>query len=61
MPKNETGLQMLDKLDKAAGINGKRLWDNLMRLAEIGATGRGGLNRQALTPDDNEAHRVLVT
>ena len=61
MPKNETGLQMLDKLDKAASIDGKRLWDNLMRLAEIGATGRGGLNRQALTPDDNEAHRVLVT
>ena len=59
--KTDDGLQMLDKLDIAAGIDGKRLWNKLMRLAEIGATGRGGLNRQALTPDDNEAHRVMVT
>jgi N-carbamoyl-L-amino-acid hydrolase len=29
-------------------INGERLWDSLMEMAKIGATDRGGNNRQAL-------------
>src|SRR4029453_8311658 len=32
-----------------------RLWQRHMDLARIGATGRGGVNRQALTPEDVEA------
>jgi N-carbamoyl-L-amino-acid hydrolase len=37
-----------------------RLWQRHMDLARIGATGRGGVNRQALTPEDVEARlRVL--
>jgi beta-ureidopropionase / N-carbamoyl-L-amino-acid hydrolase len=33
-------------------INGERLWDSLMRMAEIGATPRGGVRRLALSADD---------
>jgi N-carbamoyl-L-amino-acid hydrolase len=37
-----------------------RLWQRLMEIATIGATGRGGVNRQALTPEDTEARRHLL-
>ena len=38
-----------------------RLWQRHMDLASIGATVRGGVNRQALTPEDVEARlRVLA-
>lgn len=37
-----------------------RLWDRLMRLAEIGARGDGGVNRQALTTGEIEAWRLLL-
>ncbi len=33
-------------------IDGKRLWDNLMEMAEIGATPRGGVRRLTLTEVD---------
>ena len=32
-----------------------------MAMASIGATGRGGVNRQALTPEDTEARVRLLT
>jgi N-carbamoyl-L-amino-acid hydrolase len=38
-----------------------RLWQRLMALAAIGATGRGGVNRQALTSEDAEARQRLLT
>ena len=41
-------------------INADRLWSSLMQMAEIGATGRGGCNRQALT-DQDKAGRDLFT
>ncbi|KPJ81335.1 MAG: allantoate amidohydrolase [Gammaproteobacteria bacterium SG8_30] len=46
----------------AAGtsVNGARLWDSLMRMAQIGATSKGGCNRQALT-DLDRAGRELFT
>src|SRR6266540_2416529 len=37
-----------------------RLWQHHMEMASIGATGRGGVNRQALTPEDAEAHLRLL-
>src|SRR5919201_2177797 len=37
-----------------------RLWQRLMDMATIGATGRGGVNRQALTPEDAEARLRLL-
>ena len=30
-------------------VNGSRLWDSLMTLAQIGATPKGGVKRLALT------------
>ena len=39
-------------MTKDIRINGQRLWDSLMVMAEIGATERGGCNRQALTDED---------
>lgn len=33
-------------------IDGERLWDSLMRMAEIGATPRGGVRRLALSTED---------
>ncbi len=37
-----------------------RLWDRLMEMAQIGATQKGGVNRQALTPEDAKARRKLA-
>lgn len=37
-----------------------RLWANLMTMAEIGATPKGGCNRQTLTDLDGEARHLLV-
>ena len=50
--------QILDSL--ALRVDGKRLWDALMTLAEIGATPKGGNCRLALTEEDR-AGRELVT
>jgi N-carbamoyl-L-amino-acid hydrolase len=44
----------------AARIDSARLWASLMAMAEIGATARGGCNRQALT-DEDKAGRDLFT
>ncbi len=41
-------------------VDGARLWDTLMQLAEIGATPRGGSNRQALTDDDKRGRDLFV-
>ncbi len=41
-------------------INGQRLWDSLMELAQIGATPKGGVCRLALTDLDKQG-RALVT
>ena len=40
-------------------INGDRLWESLMTLAQIGATPAGGVNRQALTLLDKEARNLF--
>jgi N-carbamoyl-L-amino-acid hydrolase len=41
-------------------INAERLWTRLMRLAEIGATERGGVDRQALTDGEADAWRLVI-
>lgn len=38
-----------------------RLWQRLMRLAEIGARGDGGVDRQALSAGEIDAWRLLLT
>ncbi len=41
-------------------VNGQRLWDSLMEMAEIGATVKGGCNRQALTDLDKQARNLYI-
>jgi N-carbamoyl-L-amino-acid hydrolase len=41
-------------------VRQERLWQRLMEIATIGATGRGGVNRQALTPEDTAARQRLL-
>ncbi len=41
-------------------IREDRLWQRHMDIAAIGATGRGGVNRQALTPEDGQARRLML-
>jgi N-carbamoyl-L-amino-acid hydrolase len=42
-------------------INGARLWDSLMTMAEIGATANGGVNRQTLTDEDRRGRDLFRT
>lgn len=41
-------------------VNEQRLWDSLMQMAEIGATEKGGCNRQALTDLDKQGRDLFV-
>ena len=41
-------------------IDADRLWSSLMRMAEIGATAKGGCNRQALTDLDRAGRDLFV-
>lgn len=41
-------------------INGERLWDSLMELAEIGATSKGGCCRLALTELDRHGRDLVI-
>ena len=41
-------------------IDGDRLWHSLMEMARIGATERGGCNRQTLTDDDRQGRDLFV-
>ncbi|TLM75704.1 Zn-dependent hydrolase [Microbulbifer harenosus] len=41
-------------------IDGQRLWDSLMEMAQIGATEKGGCNRQALTDLDKQGRDLFV-
>jgi N-carbamoyl-L-amino-acid hydrolase len=40
-------------------VDGERLWDSLMTMAEIGATAHGGVNRQTLTDDDRRGRDLF--
>lgn len=41
-------------------IDAQRLWQRHMDMAKIGATVRGGVNRQAFSPEDGHARQLLV-
>lgn len=45
----------------AKHIDAERLWSNLMELAEIGGIEGGGVNRQALTPEEFEARALCIS
>ena len=40
-------------------INGNRLWESLMEMAEIGATEKGGCRRLALTDLDRQGRDLF--
>jgi N-carbamoyl-L-amino-acid hydrolase len=40
-------------------VNGERLWQSLMTMAEIGATAKGGVNRQTLTDEDRRGRDLF--
>ena len=44
----------------AASIDGERLWRRHMEMAKIGATGRGGVDRQALSAAEAEARTLFA-
>ncbi|MFZ5675554.1 MAG: hydantoinase/carbamoylase family amidase [Pseudomonadota bacterium] len=44
----------------APSIDADRLWQRLMRLAEIGATPKGGVDRQALSEGEIDAWRLVI-
>ena len=46
--------------DNNIKVNGARLWDSLMEMAEIGATPKGGVNRLTLTDPDRESRDLFV-
>jgi beta-ureidopropionase / N-carbamoyl-L-amino-acid hydrolase len=50
-----------EKISLASAIDGDRLWRRHMELAQIGATARGGVNRQALSPEDGRARAMLLS
>jgi N-carbamoyl-L-amino-acid hydrolase len=49
------------RLAQAAGsVSKDRLWRRHLEMSRIGATGRGGLNRLALTPEDGQAQALIA-
>jgi N-carbamoyl-L-amino-acid hydrolase len=44
----------------ALRVDGARLWQSLMEMARIGATAKGGCNRQALTDADRDGRDLFV-
>lgn len=47
-------------LDVVAAVDQDRLWQRHMEIAKFGATGRGGVNRLALTQDDTNARKAVL-
>lgn len=50
---------MAEKL--AAAVSESRLWQRHADMARIGGTPKGGVNRLALTPEDNRARQLLCS
>jgi beta-ureidopropionase / N-carbamoyl-L-amino-acid hydrolase len=47
-------------LTAAAAINEQRLWTCHLTLGEVGATPKGGVNRQVFSPEDGRARQLMV-
>jgi N-carbamoyl-L-amino-acid hydrolase len=52
---------MSTEMNLAANVDGARLWARLMQLGELGATGDGGVNRQAMSDLDARAHALVAS
>ncbi len=42
-------------------VNGERLWNSLMEMAQFGLTAKGGCNRLAATELDGKARDLFVS
>ncbi len=51
---------MTNRTFSSLRIDDQRLWDSLMTMAKIGATEKGGCNRQALTDLDKDGRDLFV-
>jgi beta-ureidopropionase / N-carbamoyl-L-amino-acid hydrolase len=49
-----------ERRSAAAAVDGDRLWRRHLELAQIGATARGGVNRQALSAEDAKARAMVL-
>ena len=47
-------------MNKKYTVDQERLWSSLMEMAQIGATDKGGCNRQALTELDAQGRNLLI-
>ena len=45
----------------SAAVREERLWQRHLEMAKLGATAKGGVNRQALSPEDAAARRLLAS
>ncbi len=55
------GAEATDIVDSAAAaVNERRLWQRHMEMAKIGETSKGGVDRQALMPEDVRARALLA-
>jgi N-carbamoyl-L-amino-acid hydrolase len=52
---------MYTEMNLSANVDGARLWARLMQLGELGTTGDGGVNRQAMSDLDARAHRLVAS
>src|SRR3954452_8925900 len=52
---------MADTIRVSAAIREDRLWQRHADMAKLGATAKGGVNRQALSPEDAAARRLLAS
>ena len=47
-------------MSNVIGVNGDRLWSRLMAMGQVGATAKGGCNRQALTEEDKTGRELFM-
>jgi beta-ureidopropionase / N-carbamoyl-L-amino-acid hydrolase len=51
---------MIDTTRASVAVDESRLWQRHMEMARFGATAKGGVNRQALSPEDAKARAQLI-
>src|SRR5262245_16729878 len=51
---------MIDTTRASIAVDETRLWQRHMDMARFGATAKGGVNRQALSPEDAKARAQLI-
>ncbi|MBI3709505.1 MAG: M20 family metallo-hydrolase [Proteobacteria bacterium] len=55
------GARPATDISASSAVNEKRLWQRHMAMAKLGGTLKGGVNRQALSPEDAAARKLLAT